>query len=161
MANTHRIVKDLEWVAMTTHAAGIVPRAIFPHLQEGLTFERRIKKELHRHAAFGNLTHLLHTPQIDYVDAQGHGVCFPDFIFLRNNHVVVVEIKLSWIPTALPKLKELYIPLIERLFNKAAVPLVITKRLVAAAPASAFSIREALALPSALLSWPQSGHVIW
>jgi hypothetical protein len=155
-----RSIEQLQWVSMTPRYKD-PPRAKFVRYQTGLTYERRLRSEFERHATFGNLKLLHYNPRLDFRDKNGDGVCFPDFFFDIGSAIVIVEIKLTWVNSALPKLRALYIPLVERLLCRAAVPLVVCKRMTPFSPSPSFSVVEALASDSKVLCWPQSGNILW
>ena len=53
-------------------------------------------------------------PWIVYKAAGGSGICQPDgLVWLTNNHLLVVEVKLSWVRAAREKLIHFYGPLVQ------------------------------------------------
>lgn len=127
----------------------------------GLQFERRIKRELVYHAAMGRLGVIEHNPWFVFADSRGSSQCCPDFLIWTPAHIVVVEVKLTWVPEALEKLTKLYCPIIGMALERETQSLVICRHLALGAPAAVFGLAEALASPDALLHWPNNGHIPW
>jgi hypothetical protein len=99
-----------------------------------------------------------------YVDSHGPGHCCPDAILtLPDGQIVVLEVKLSWVPEALPKLKGLYIPVLSHALGcdlQTLKPLVLVRSTKPAAPQSSFYLTKALLLPEPLLLWLGQGHIV-
>jgi hypothetical protein len=70
------------------------------------------------------------------------------------NFIILIEVKLTWVPIAWEKLNNLYIPLAAKLYNLPILPLVIVKNLTRDAPPSAANLSDALILPFPLLHFP-------
>lgn len=80
--------------------------------QAGLNYEKAVIKKLLK--LFGKVQ--VH-PWIVYSAANCRGICQPDaLVLLSDNHIVIVEIKLSHVRNARNKLLHFYKPLIEYLY---------------------------------------------
>jgi len=81
----------------------------------GISFEKAVQRRLQ----------LLHKkvepgPWLYYKAANKGGVCQPDaLVWLAENHICVVEIKLSWVRPARKKLLEFYGPIVQALYPEA------------------------------------------
>jgi hypothetical protein len=132
--------------------------------KRGLTYERRVGRELELHTLAGRFSRVEHTPWFDFADLFGVSACAPDFLLHGlDGRVTVVEVKLTWVPTALPKLNDLYIPVVELALGKVARPLVIVKALTPEAPKTfATSLSEALSEGYTYpLVWPANRRIPW
>ena len=83
----------------------------------GLAFEAAVKKRLkilHRKTEPG--------PWLYYSAPSKSGVCQPDvLVWLSDDHILIVEAKLSWRRTARKKLMEFYLPIVQVLYPKASL----------------------------------------
>ena len=70
-----------------------------------------------------------HNPWFEYYDDENELRCaVPDFIFAKGSFTLVIECKLTFVPEAVTKLRELYVPLVEKISRR--VPRTIVKPLV-------------------------------
>lgn len=127
----------------------------------GLTFERRVEKELTSHVATGHITRVVHNPWFAFEDASGSATCSPDFILWKGAKLYVVEVKLTWVPEALPKLRGLYVPVLHKVFNVPIVPFVIVRHSAPGAPPPVFTLSEAMNEFGSVLLWPQNRGIMW
>jgi hypothetical protein len=63
-----------------------------------------------------------------FQDSAGPGYCQLDFYFECADGIVVLESKLSWVPEGHSQLELLYRPVVEKIWGKPMIGLVITKR---------------------------------
>lgn len=138
-----------------------MPRPSSPAARLGLRYERKVGQELDRHVSQERFARLEHNPWFTFSDTYGTNNCCPDFLLWVNDGIVVVEVKLSWVEVALPKLQDLYIPVVSRALGVSAIPLVICRNLNSNAPVAKFSLREALVSSNKLLHWPNTGRIQW
>jgi hypothetical protein len=75
------------------------------------------------------------------------------------NFIILIEVKLTWVPIAWEKLNNLYIPLAAKLYNLPILPLVIVKNLTREAPPSAANLSDALILPFPLLHFTAQRYI--
>lgn len=83
--------------------------------QAGINFERRVATKL---------AHLykqtVNGPWLKYHCPKKRGICQPDIlVWLTPKHLLVVEVKLSWMPQARLKLRTFYGPLLQKLHPEA------------------------------------------
>lgn len=129
--------------------------------KDGLRYEKKVGKELFRHATAGRFVKVEHNPWFAFEDDFGPVRCSPDFLLHSPEGLVVVEVKLTWIEVAIFKINDLYIPVVELALGKKAFPLVICRNLTPSAPPAKHTLREALNSPQRLLHWPEIGGIVW
>jgi len=127
----------------------------------GLQFERRVLRELAQHQNAGHIARLEHNPWFAFNDANGPGLCSPDFLAQTAAGLTIIEVKLKWVEEAERKLRQLYAPVVAQIFGKKPSILVLCRRLADGAPAADVALSTALAKPSALLLWPSNGRIPW
>lgn len=93
----------------------------------GLRYEAQVGTALGPSALHGQWFH--------FIDGEGEAWCQPDFLLYDPSGVCfVLEVKLSWVPEAAPKLRGLYLPVVERALQRPARPIVVCRN-VEGAPA--------------------------
>lgn len=146
---SHRIVKGLR-VACKSGPPAFAntrrPRGKGPKGQ-GLKYEKELGKALGPEWRPGAWFHFL--------DSDGAGYCQTDFLRELEDAVIVLEAKLSWVPEAHTQLELLYRPVVERVFGKPMIGLVVCKRLV---PGCTGAIAQTL--PSALTAARNCRNVV-
>ena len=154
-------------IALGVKAAGRATRA-FPkprpsnaHARMGLTYERRVGKELGRYVETGFFIGLEHNPWFTFSDTYGTANCSPDYLIHIKGGIIVVEVKLTYVEVALAKLDDLYLPVVSAALQTKVFPLVICRNTTALAPKAALTLSEALKAPAKLLQWPMTGHILW
>lgn len=155
-----RLAKGLT-KAERTPARFASPKGSNPAAKLGLRYERKVGKELEWHTSRGNFVRLEKNPWFSFYDEAGSATCSPDFLLHLDHGIVVVEVKLKWVPYALLKLEQLYCPVVSVALNKPTRPMIICHYLALGAPAGATSLREAILNPDRPLLWPQNGRMIW
>ncbi len=160
----YRVVVDLLWAKRLDASPWGKARGSNAAAKLGLTYERRVGKELLYHGAKGRFTALEHNPWFQFADFFGRNACAPDFVaMLPDGTARVIEVKLTWVAVAMPKLMDLYIPVVEKALGVRAYPLVICRALAPGAPPPAPGLHESLNPLSAshLLVYPANGHIPW
>lgn len=73
----------------------------------------------------------LHGQWFRFIDADGEAWCQPDFIMYDAEHGChfVLEAKLSWVPEAAPKLRSLYLPVVEKALGAPVLPIVVCRNI--------------------------------
>jgi hypothetical protein len=85
--------------------------------QAGISFEKAVQKKLA--ALYGNVEA---SPWLYYRTPKRSGVCQPDaLMWLADDHVCIVEIKLSWMRPARQKLVSFYGPVVSAIYKSAKV----------------------------------------
>lgn len=128
----------------------------------GLRYERAVRD------AFRNvscLREIEHNPWYGFSDRSGGGLCSPDLLLWHNDGcLIVAEIKLTWVPDALMKLMDLYIPVIERCWQPSELcihPLVVVKHVTPETPKAAPTVETALHSKGSVLHWLGRGAITW
>ena len=129
--------------------------------QKGLAYERKVFKQLNQLFVENYFSFIEHNPWFEYEDFYGHHICSPDFILHQKDQLIIVEVKLTWVPEARGKLESLYQPVIEKALGTKTTSLIICKIMApnAGSPQSQFS--KALNSPNKLLHWPAIGRIEW
>ena len=156
----HRIIHELHSVRRISPRE--MPKSSSVHTANGLRYERRLKQEL-EFLASHNDVRVIHNPWFEYEDAAGYGICVPDFLVQDRNteNIVIIESKLTYVPNAIHKLLDLYLPIVQEAMSAPAVPLVVCKTMTPQTPRAGFTISEALMLETPLLHWLGHGHLRW
>lgn len=85
--------------------------------QAGISFEKAVQKKLA--TLYGNVEA---APWLYYRTPRRSGVCQPDaLMWLADDHICIVEIKLSWMRPARQKLVSFYGPVVSAIYRKAEV----------------------------------------
>lgn len=159
----YRILDHTDFCATKLARPTFQPKGNNAAAKRGLRYENRVGRELQRHVDRGRFVKLEHNPWFTYTDKYGTDHCSPDFLlWTEEEEVIIVEVKLSWVGMAMPKLLDLYCPVVTVATNAdVAYPLVICRNITNEAPPAKHSLREALDSDHGLLHWPDNGHIIW
>lgn len=118
----------------------------------GLRYERAAAQALEGLA--------VHGPWFHFEDAKGEGWCQPDLIFPCKalGAAFILEVKLSWVPEAEPKLQGLYLPVVAKALKCKTFGVVLCKNLSPATPGAVHSnldaaLRASLSEGVAMLCW--------
>lgn len=85
--------------------------------QAGISFERAVQKRL----TF-LYSKVESSPWLHFKTPRRSGVCQPDaLIWLSDNHICIVEVKLSWMRPARKKLLEFYGPIVQAIYPDATL----------------------------------------
>ena len=85
--------------------------------QAGISFEKAVCKKLA--AIYGKVEA---GPWLYYKSPKRSGVCQPDaLLWLTDDHICIVEIKLSWMRPARAKLLDFYGPVVQAIYNDAKI----------------------------------------
>lgn len=110
----HRVVKGLKWARLSPDGPpglkGSRPRGA---KREGLRYERQIAQ------AFGPTAK--HGQWLVFEDQNGLGWAQPDILFPLRNELFVLEAKYTWVPEAHTQLGQLYLPLLEAVFESSRI----------------------------------------
>lgn len=130
--------------------------------KRGLQYEQRVFTALKAFVSEDKFFKIEHNPWFSFTDANGHNYCAPDILLhYKHSTVVIVEVKLTWVKEAEPKLEQLYCPVISLALDRLVAPLVICRNLIPEAPRPSFTFSEALDNPHRLLHWPATGTILW
>ena len=160
--NDFRLVACDSLVAKRAMVPLYLPKASTAAGRLGLRYEKRVRAQLQRHVAEGHFTSLEHNPWFTFSDIYGASACSPDFLlWLAEGRIIVAEVKLTWTPSAVAKLVELYLPVVGTALGVPTYPLVIVRNLTPDAPPAAHTITDALRSQSKLLHHFDNGSIIW
>lgn len=123
----------------------------------GLKYERSVIKMLK--SILPQTMELENNVWFYYKTETEKSACSTDVIIFDKEFgfIIVVEIKFTWTPAAIQKLKELYCPVVTKVFNLPTKPLVIVKNLIPGCPLPKFSISGALLSDNPLVQWIGTG----
>lgn len=131
-----------------------------PAQAQGIRYERKVGVALTA-LAKGIGAKLEHNPWFRYTDATGTRSCSPDYLLVLDDLALVVEVKNTWVPTAEPKLRNLYIPVVSHVLRPIQCgAVIICKNLVADAPAPTLALADAFRLSTPVYHW-SSGPLHW
>ena len=107
-----------------------------------------------------------HNPWFQYNDENGPHACSPDSIFIFEDSVIVIEIKVTWIPVAISKLRNLYLPVVSRILRPERLGgIVLCKNLTPETPAPTLTqnLSSAIKMPFIIptLHWPLETAILY
>lgn len=100
-------------------------------------------------------------PWFRFNDANGNGQAVPDFLLKLADITLVGEIKYTFTPDAVTKLRGLYLPVVLATTRTRALPLVVCKTLTPDCTRTIFNLRDAFASHELIptLQWLGSGVI--
>ena len=113
-------------------------KASNPQAADGIAYERKVVAALA--TAFSPWGFdLSHNPWFEFSGDFGQGVCCPDILLAPQTgtfagQIFCIEVKLTYVPSAIEKLLDLYCPVISKALSEPVQPIVICKRLNSEAP---------------------------
>lgn len=141
-----------------------LPRPKTLTARAGLAYQHKFSRELA----------LLLTPEgfqlstnswFEYIDSRSAGplICAPDILVfdLDRGFALVIEVKQTWTPLAIEKLRRVYCPVVSKALDLACKPLVVCKILSPSAPKPQMSISASLLANEPLVHWSGRGPVQW
>jgi len=115
---THRIVSGLK-SAVPIDRPKCIPRSRPRGVRSlGLRFERQLAAAL---------PEANHGQWFEYEDDNGKGYCQTDLIISFEDHLAVLECKLSNVESAYRQLNELYLPVVRRAYGRRVAGIVVTR----------------------------------
>lgn len=125
----------------------------------GLKYERAAIKMLR--SVLPSSMRLENNPWFYYKTEATSGACSPDVLIFDTefDFIIVAEIKNTYTPAALPKLLDLYCPVVHKIFRLPTKPLVLVKNLVPGSPLPKLSLSSALMSKVPLLQWIGTGNI--
>lgn len=129
----------------------------------GLSFQRKFTQALKATAPSG----ISVQPNLwfNYVDQTGSSlICSPDIVLVdrEEGFAAVVEVKTTYTPLALQKLRELYCPVVSKALSLPTRPIVAVKNLVPGCPPPRLTITSTIATQGEpLFQWIGRGPVQW
>jgi len=136
-----RKVTGLKWARATDRRPFGTPKVGRGAKSYGIRYERAVAKAL---------PGVPHGQWFEFEDANGLGMCQPDFLTLRAGVVVILECKYTWTPEAEDQLLDLYGPVVGMALGVPTAGMVICKNLTREVPPEAVFETFGEALGSAL-----------
>ena len=127
----HRTVYGLRWARAATKVPFGAPRPRKPAKRLGIKYEKDLA------LALG--PSWVHGAWFEFSDQNGPGYCQPDLYRVYADCVVVLEAKYTWVPEGHPQIEHLYRPILEKVYDRPCVGVVVCKNLVLGALAKHFS----------------------
>lgn len=125
-------------------AYSTVSKKMTPSQAAGIRFEKKVGTYLEILARSLDAK-LEKNPWFQYNDMNGPHACSPDFILNYSGLVIVIEVKVTWLPSASAKLKNLYIPIVSRILRPEKIGgIVLCRNLTPEAPQPIQTICSAL-----------------
>lgn len=126
----------------------------------GLLYERSAIKMLK--TLFPRTIKIEHGPWFYYTTVEGFkSACQPDVLIHDDDlgFTIVVEIKNTWVPTALPKLRSLYCPVVAKALSRNTRPVVLVRHLTPEAPKPFSTLYSCLDAKDPLIQWLGRGAI--
>lgn len=142
-----RVIAGLKWAQLAPKAIHRPGRAKGAKGQ-GLRYERLLAKAL---------PGAQHGVWFQYSDMNGLGACQTDLLAVLRTCVVVIEAKYTWVPEGHLQLEALYKPVVERVFGKPMLGIVVCKRLVPGMT----GVHVAPSLTAAINIAQHGGRAVW
>lgn len=146
----YRQIKGLLWARPYEGVPKFATEARGRPNRQGVAYERRVVAML-RGGTAGQW--------FQYQDERGLGWCQPDLFTADVERLVVIECKLTWTSEAREQITHLYCPILEHIYGKPVVGVIVAKNLTAATPRErvVWDMPAALALATrrtpAVLHW--------
>lgn len=138
---------------MILHAQQIPPRTLprgrHTNVQlKGLRYQRTLGKALEKYLTDAVV---IPEPWYEYTrrnpdGTQESNICAPDFLLQKNNIIIVIEVKLTFVYSAIEKLNNLYVPIVAHANRntKQIFPLIITRTITPSTPPTINRISQTL-----------------
>jgi hypothetical protein len=126
----------------------------------GLLYERKAVKMLK--SILPKSMSLEHNPWFYYTASEGtSGACCPDILIHDNDfdYIIVIEIKNTWVPGAIEKLRALYCPVVAKALERPTKPLVLVKNLTPDSPHPQPTLSFGLIATNPLIQWLGRGTI--
>ena len=133
MAETRvRKVDGLLW-AHPCARPGFIPanRPTAAANRAGLAFEASVA---------ASLPGSIHGQWFHFADSRGEAWCQPDIIQFVGSYARVLECKLTWTPVAAIQLRDLYLPIVAKVYNLPTKGLVVCRNLTSKAPPASLDL---------------------
>lgn len=127
-----------------------------PSAAAGLRFERSVVKALRSAAPTSAGFSIEHNPWFVYRDSNlTDYACCPDILIhdIDHDYIIVVEVKLTWVPNALEKLQKVYCPVVARALESPTRPVIVVRNLTPDSPRPQPSITRALLTQNPVVQW--------
>lgn len=136
-----------------------------PAQANGVRFENKVHKALAILAKSLN-ARVERNPWFRFIDSNGPGACSPDAILWLNPVLaLIVEVKYTWTPVAAPKLRGLYIPVVNLALKPPIIrSLIVCKNLTPDSPRPISRICEGTqftAREPSVYQWLGQGPLLW
>lgn len=127
---------------------------------QGLLFERKTGKMLK--SVLPRSMRLEHNPWFYYTASEGvRSACSPDFLIHDDDfgYIIVIEVKTTWVPGAILKLRALYCPVVSKALGRPTKPLVLVKHLTPDSPRPQSTLSFGLLARDPLIQWLGRGTI--
>lgn len=122
---------------------------------KGLTYEKHVGRRLKRWQERGELYGEVILEQwFSFQDFNGHGYCQTDCLIVTDSLVFILECKLTYTDWAWPQLRELYKPIVEKVYERPSILIQVCKNLHYVPERMISSIQE-------LMDFPLDGNLTW
>jgi hypothetical protein len=131
--------------------------------RSGLSFEKNLFESISKSAPAK--VSVERNPWFVYRDSRSSDALQCQLDILIHDHefefYVVVEVKRTWTPLAMQKLKTVYCPVVARALGEPAKPLVICQNLTPSSPMPKSTVPFALLSDEPLMQWLGRGSIRW
>lgn len=115
---SHRVIDGLKWAQLDEVGPGFGRSRPRGRKAAGLRYERELAKAL---------PSAKHGQWIRFADRHGLGFAQPDFLIELRDVVVVLETKYTWVAEGHSQIELLYRPLVETIWRKPVIGIVVAK----------------------------------
>ena len=122
---THRVITGLQWARLCDRPAGIPVTRPRGAKGRGLSYERALARAMPR---------CQHGQWYEFRDANGIGHCQTDLVQHTQFMVAVFEAKYTWVPEGHLQISQLYRPVLEMVYGRPVVGVVVCKVLMPGMP---------------------------
>ncbi len=141
-----------------------LPRPQSLPARNGLGYQRKFSRQFFESAP--DHYSIITEPWFEYRDSRAPGeslICGPDLIAFDEEYkfLIVIEVKQTWTPLALQKLRDIYCPVVSAAWRLPAKPLVACKRLNPESPRPQSTVSFALLSHEPLIHWIGQGPILW
>lgn len=134
-----------------------------PVARSGLSYQRKFSQAFDDSTPPGYI--IEREPWFEYRDSKSDKsmVCSPDLLAIdgEEGFVIVVEIKRTWVPGAIDKLRQTYCPVVSIALGLPTRPLVVCKTLSPGCPRPSPTISFALISDDPVFHWLGRGSIEW
>lgn len=141
-----------------------LPRPNTVEARAGLSYEKKFVSALQDSTQrIKAWLEIEHNPWFSYKVLNETRICCPDVIAfdIENQFAIVIEVKQTFVPNAMEKLRDLYCPVVSRALKIPTKPLVICRSLTPEAPNPSSRIAFALTGEYPLYQWLGTGPVLF
>ncbi len=138
-----------------------LPRGDSIHSRAGISFEKKFFEKLKQVIGEKDELTIRHNQWFRYKDYSGEKTCVPDILLFQNKSIIVMEVKQTFVPNAIIKLRDLYCPVVSKAWGIPCRPLVVCRHLTPGGPVAHSRITFAVQSEYPLYQWTGIGPILF